>query len=142
MSKFVLDEFLPYQLSVLAAQISREFSALYKSRFGITRPEWRVLAHLSQTESPVSVREIFDRVDMDKSKVSRAASRLESSGHILKSVNPTDRRLVELRLTDKGRAMVAELEPLARQFETEVLKRLGREAGRFRANLNALLGKK
>ncbi len=142
MSKFVLDEFLPYQLSVLAAQISREFSALYKSRFGITRPEWRVLAHLSQTESPVSVREIFDRVDMDKSKVSRAASRLESSGHILKSVNPTDRRLVELRLTDKGRAMVAELEPLARQFETEVLKRLGRDAGRFRANLNALLGKK
>lgn len=142
MSKFVLDEFLPYQLSVLAAQISREFSALYKSQFGITRPEWRVLAHLSQTDSPVSVREIFDRVDMDKSKVSRAASRLESSGHILKSVNPTDRRLVELRLTDKGRAMVAELEPLARQFETEVLKRLGREAGRFRANLNALLGKK
>lgn len=141
MSKFVLDGFLPYQLSVLAAQISREFSALYKSRFGITRPEWRVIAHLSQTDSPVSVREIFDRVDMDKSKVSRAASRLEASGHILKSVNPADRRLVELRLTCKGRAMVEELEPLARQFEKEVLQRLGRDAEQFRANLAVLLGK-
>ena len=141
MSKFVLDEFLPYQLAVLAAQISREFSALYKSQFGITRPEWRVIAHLSQTDGPVSVREIFDRVDMDKSKVSRAASRLEASGHIAKSVNPADRRLVELRLTGRGRAMVEELEPLARQFESQVLQRLGQDAEHFRANLTALLGK-
>ena len=38
--------------------------------------EWRVIANLTQKEA-VSVRDIFERVDMDKSKVSRAASRLD-----------------------------------------------------------------
>ena len=141
MTRFVLDDFLPYQLAVLAAQVSREFSALYKAKFGITTPEWRVVAHLSQTDGPVSVREIFERVDMDKSKVSRAASRLELAGHIEKAVNPADRRLVELQLTDKGRAMIAELEPIAQDFEDAVLKRLGPDARQFRSNLAALIGK-
>ena len=139
MTKFVLDDFLPYQLAILAARVSREFSTLYKAKFGITIPEWRVVAHLSQAERPLSVREIFERVDMDKSKVSRAASRLEAAGYIEKSVNPDDRRLVELRLTGQGRRMIAELEPLARKFETEVLDRLGPDATRFRASLEALI---
>ncbi len=98
---FVLDEFLPYQLAVLAGRVSREFSAIYREKFGFGVSEWRVLAHLSQTGS-VSVREIHEKVDMDKSKVSRAATRLEKSGYLTKQTNAEDRRLIELALTTKG----------------------------------------
>jgi DNA-binding MarR family transcriptional regulator len=74
---------------------------------------------------PVSVREIQARVDMDKSKVSRAATRLEKSGHITKETNADDRRLLKLALTDKGHALMKELIPLAQKFEQKLSDRLG-----------------
>lgn len=137
---FDLDAFLPYQLAVLAGRMSRSFARLYKERFGISVPEWRVVAHLSQSDEPLSVREIHARVDMDKSKVSRAAARLERAGYVEKSVNPRDRRLVALRLTEKGRAMVAEINPLALAFEAGVLSALApQEAEAFRQMVARLL---
>ena len=55
------------------------FARRYGAESGISIPEWRVLAHLAEG-GPVSVRDIHARVDMDKSKVSRAAARLEEAG--------------------------------------------------------------
>ena len=141
MSDFDLDAFLPYQLSVLAAQVSDGFSALYKQKFGITMPEWRVVAHLSHA-GPVSVREIHQRVAMDKSKVSRAASRLEAAGYVSKRINEGDRRLVELELTGKGHAMINELTPIAKDYEASVLAALGDHAPCFRVALETLLKEK
>lgn len=124
---FALDDFLPYRLNVLAGRLSREFSQRYREKFGISIPEWRVVAHLAQSGA-VSVREIHARVDMDKSKVSRAAARLEAAGYVEKRVNPADRRLVELTLTDRGRAMMAELARVADDYQQELLGRAGDRA--------------
>ncbi len=135
---FVLDDFLPYQLSVAAQRVSRDFSRLYREKFGITIPEWRVLAHLSRS-GRVSVREVYSRVDMDKSKVSRAASRLESAGFVTKRTNPSDRRLVELELTADGRSLIAKIAPIARRYESAVMKKLGPCAPQFREALAVLM---
>jgi len=115
---------LPYQLASTAAQVSRELAGLYSTQFGISIPEWRVLAHLAQGQA-VSVREIHLRVDMDKPKVSRSAARLEKAGYVGKSVNSGDKRLVELTLTPKGEKLFAELEPIALEYEAKLLERLG-----------------
>ena len=120
---FALDSFLPYRLAVVAQRVSAEFAGVYGRRFGLSTAEWRVLAHLANA-GPVSVREIFARVAMDKSKVSRAASRLETAGLIEKAEDPRDRRLVALSLTAAGRAVMAELVPLARDFERRLIARL------------------
>lgn len=142
MTSFNLDDFLPYQLAVLASRVSRDFAKLYGEVFDISIPEWRVVAHLSQAQR-VSVREIHERVDMDKSKVSRAASRLEVAGYLSKRVNPSDRRLIELELTDKGRAMIAAIKPIADDYQAQVLADLPpEEAAAFRATLAKLLGTK
>lgn len=141
MSGFDLDAFLPYQLSVLAAQVSDGFSTLYRQKFGITLPEWRVVAHLSHA-GPVSVREIHQKVAMDKSKVSRAASRLEAAGYVSKQINDSDRRLVELELTKMGHAMINELTPIAKEYEARVLATLGKHSPCFRAALETLLKEK
>jgi len=140
-SDFDLEAFLPYQLSVLSARVSLGFSDLYKQKFGISVPEWRVVAHLSQAGT-VSVREIHQRVDMDKSKVSRAATRLEVAGYVSKKVNGSDRRLVELELTQKGRDMIAELAPIAQNYEAKVMAELGDQAPCFRTALKTLLNEK
>lgn len=120
---FELDTFLPYRLSVLAARVSREFSAIYRERLGISNAEWRVLAHLSASGA-VSVREIHQRADIEKSKASRAAARLEAAGLIAKRADARDGRLVALTLTEAGRAAMAELIPQARAYEAELLARL------------------
>lgn len=138
MRAFDLSTFLPYRLSVAASRTSREFSALYRERFGIGIAEWRVVAHLSQADA-VSVREIHSRVEMDKSRVSRAAGRLEAQGYITKRASAVDRRLVELSLTDKGREMMAEIAPMAARYDRILVERLGAAAPAFRAGLDTLL---
>lgn len=134
---FDLEAFLPYQLAVAASRVSRGFAERYRRDFGIGIPEWRVLAHLAQSGA-VSVREIHARVDMDKSRVSRAAARLESAGHIAKTPNPGDRRLVELTLTPAGRDLVAQILPAARDYQRDLEARLGPEAPALRRALARL----
>jgi len=116
--KLDLKAFLPYLVNVLASGASGRLAAVYHAKFGITIPEWRVIAHLAQYEK-VSVREIYRRVDMDKSKVSRAAARLESNGFIENRVHASDRRLVELSLTRKGRRLFDSIAPLALAYERD-----------------------
>jgi DNA-binding MarR family transcriptional regulator len=134
-----LDAFMPYLVNVLASRFSAELAMVYQARFGISIPEWRVIAHLAQNRK-VSVREIYARVAMDKSKVSRAAARLEGAGIVEKKTGAADRRLVELQLTRKGRRLYGEIEPLALAYERESLSPLSlRERGLFRALIAKLL---
>lgn len=135
--EFDLDSFLPYQLSVAASRVSRAFAERYRRDFGLSIPEWRVLAHLVQAGA-VSVREIHARVDLDKSRVSRAAARLEAAGHISKTPDPQDGRLVKLALTDRGRALVEQIIPVALQYQAELEARLGNEAESLRRALARL----
>ena len=139
MSSFDLAAFLPYQLAVLAGRVSREFSAIYKERYGIGVAEWRVIAHLSQTSETVSVREICEKVELEKSKVSRAVARLQARGLVAKQINADDRRLVELKLTAQGRKMISELADLATEFEQALMNRLPDEGKGLRLELSALL---
>ncbi len=126
MSDFDLNAFLPYQLAVAAAHVSRGFAELYRAEFGLSIPEWRVLAHLAQSGT-VSVREI------------QAAARLEAAGLIEKRAHGTDRRLLDMSLTPQGRALFARIVPIAKAYEAGVLARLA-DAGAFRGALKAVTG--
>jgi DNA-binding MarR family transcriptional regulator len=139
MSGFDLSQFLPYRLAVAAARVSREFGDRYRAEFGLSIAEWRVLAHLSQAQA-VSVGEITARVDMEKSRVSRAAQRLEDAGLVLKTAHPGDGRLVALSLTPQGAALMDRLGPMALEFQTELESRLGLSAGAFNMALTQLEG--
>ena len=121
--EFRLDDFLPWQLAELADRVSRGLWELYREKFGISVAEWRVVAHLSQSDK-VSVREIHARVRMGKWQVSRAARRLEDLGYIDKRTGTRDRRLVELSLTPKGQDMVDEIVPLALAYEKQLLAKV------------------
>ncbi len=139
---FDLGRFTPYRLAVAAEKTSEELARQYHARFGISIPEWRVLVHLAQPidgAETVSVRDIEARVAMEKSKVSRAAKRLEASGHIEKAREAGDRRLVRLALTDRGRALMSDILPLAIAYQAEIEARLGDAFAELDAGLEALL---
>lgn len=135
---FNLDEFLPYRLNVAATQISRRFAALHQDESGLSIPEWRVMAHLAN-EGAVSIRDIHKRVNLDKSIVSRAASRLEGSGLLRKSAHEGDRRLISLELTGKGHVMMEKLGRIADAFQAELLAELGSHAAGFEAGLDRFI---
>ncbi len=137
---FDLAGFTPYRLAVAAKRTSEELARQYRERFGISIPEWRVLVHLAHS-GDVSVRDIETRVAMEKYEVSRAAKRLRESGLIERTANTEDRRLVRLALTDKGRALMAELLPIARAYQEEIERRLGDALAGLEAGLDKLLEK-
>ncbi|WP_299674172.1 MarR family transcriptional regulator [uncultured Roseobacter sp.] len=121
---FDLERYLPYRLTVIASQLSADLATHYKTQFGISMPEWRVLLNVGYTQS-LSVRDIEKRVSLEKSKVSRAASRLEAKGYLIKTTDTRDKRLLNLTLTDKGRELLQALIPLAQAFQTELEQTLG-----------------
>jgi DNA-binding MarR family transcriptional regulator len=113
---FDLEDFLPYRLSVTTNRVSRLFAKQYAAQFGLTIPEWRVLAVVGRlgTCSPTAVGEWSA---MDKVKVSRAAAALVAKGLLRQSQDPSDGRGRLLRMTRKGVTTHSGVVPLARGIE-------------------------
>jgi len=121
-----LASFLPYRLSVLANTVSLTVARLYEKRFGITIPEWRVIAVLGGG-CTLSASEVAAATAMERVQVSRAISRMLASGLILRETGGDDRRRADLTLTDKGNAIFQEIAPLAMAYEVELTAALTAE---------------
>jgi len=115
-----LDRFLPYRLDILADSVSRALSRLYKDRYGLAVPEWRVLAHLGQY-APITAKAIAAHSRMHKTKVSRAVAELERLGFVRRADSDEDRRAEPLSLTPKGKAAYDDLAPKAADFARHLL---------------------
>lgn len=118
-----LDRFVPYRLSVLSNVVSRAFALLYAERFDLAIPEWRVLAVLGMA-APLSASEVCKRTAMDKVQVSRAVQSLLASGLVERGISADDKRRASLTLTRRGKAVYAEIVPLARSVEASLLETL------------------
>ncbi|MGB3406063.1 MAG: MarR family winged helix-turn-helix transcriptional regulator [Jannaschia sp.] len=136
--EFDLARFTPYRLALVAQRLSELLARQYRDEFGISIPDWRVLVHLAHSGG-ASVRDIEARVAMEKSRVSRTCTRLESRGLIAKQAHASDKRLVDLTLTDRGHALMADLLPLAAAFQAEVEIRLGTEFDKLEAGIDRIL---
>jgi DNA-binding MarR family transcriptional regulator len=118
-----LDRFVPYRLSVLTNRVSNAIARQYSERFGLSIPEWRVMAVLGGA-SGLSAREVAVRTEMDKVQVSRAVAALVHGKRIQKQTDGADARVTRLSLSTKGRAIYNEIVPLALQLEAQFLDAL------------------
>jgi DNA-binding MarR family transcriptional regulator len=123
---FKLEEFLPYQLAVTANRVSRIFAKRFADDFGLSIPEWRVLAVVGRFES-ASPSMVSDKASMDKVKVSRAVGTLVARGLLKQTQDPEDGRARVLRLTKKGLNAYQSLVPLARELEAQLSEGLSRQ---------------
>jgi DNA-binding MarR family transcriptional regulator len=124
--ELILEEFLPYRLSVTSHTVSTNIARVYEKRFGVSIPEWRVIAILGRYPG-LSAVEVADRTLMDKVAVSRAVTRLIKNGRIDRQFADADRRRSILNLSDEGRRVHNEIAPLALQFERELLQHVSEE---------------
>ena len=121
--RLVLDKFVPYRLSVLTNQVSGAIAGHYSDRFGLSIPEWRVMAVLGEA-SGLSAREVATRTAMDKVQVSRAVASLIATRRIRRSSDSKDGRVTRLSLTRTGRKIYDEIVPLALELEALLLSAL------------------
>lgn len=113
-----LSVFIPYRIAVLGRKMSEQLGAAYSSE-GLTIPEWRVLAIVSQAEA-VAARDVVARTPMDKMAVSRAVASLEAKGLIARGP-AADRRVSALRLSPKGRGVYDRVSAIALGYEASLL---------------------
>jgi len=136
-----LEDFLPYRLAVLSHTISTTIAKTYESKFGVSIPEWRVIAILGRFPG-LSAVEVADRTMLDKVAVSRAVTKLIKGGRIDREFADADRRRSILNLSAAGQEVHDEIAPLAMAFETELLQGIGADDyDTFNVVLERLLGK-
>jgi DNA-binding MarR family transcriptional regulator len=133
--KLHLDKFLPYRLSVLSNTVSSAIAAAYFMNFGLSIPEWRVMAVLAANPG-LSAAEVTARTAMDKVAVSRAVAGLLSSGRLQRTTAPADRRRTHLALTRAGERVYSRVVPMALAYERNLLATLNE---RDRATLDRLV---
>lgn len=115
-----LDTFLPYRLSVLANAVSRAIAARYEEAFGLTIPEWRVMALLGASPG-LTATEVAEATPMDKVAISRAVRSLSDAGRLVATADGEDARRQRLTLTPAGMSVYRRIVPLALGLEAQLL---------------------
>lgn len=121
---FDLNGFLPYLLNQAAEAASESFRTVYRAAYGMTRTQWRVLAHLGRFGA-MTAKEICAASHTEKTKVSRAVAALEAAGWLSRQTSAQDRRAEILSLTAQGQAVYADLGRRAQDHDCALRARLG-----------------
>ena len=133
--KLHLENFLPYRLSVLSNTVSSAIAAAYFAHFGLSIPEWRVMAVLAANPG-LSAAEVTARTAMDKVAVSRAVATLLAAGRLRRTMVKSDRRRTHLELTSAGVRVYAQVVPVALNYERHLIAPL---SAKDRATLDRIL---
>ena len=120
---FNLDDFLPYKLVRTAELVSENLEKSYKGEFGLSRPEWRVLANLG-THGMLISRQLVEMTNLDKVKVSRTLTAMEQKGLIERHKAEKDQRSAAIVLSEDGLALYERVVPRALEWEADILDSL------------------
>lgn len=118
--ELILEDFLPYRLAILSHTVSSLIARVYDKRFGLTIPEWRVIAIVGRFPG-LSAVEVAERTMLDKVAVSRAVTKLIKAGRIDREFADADKRRSILTLSEDGRKVHDEVAPLAMAMEDDLL---------------------
>ncbi len=137
----ILEEFMPYRLARLSSTVSTTIARAYDKEFGLSIPEWRVIAVLGRFPG-LSAVEVAEQTFLDKVAVSRAVTNLIKNGHIDRQFADADRRRSILNLSGKGREVHDRVAKLALKFEDDLLAGLDKtDVEQFNAVMDQLLDK-
>lgn len=114
-----LDAFIPYRLSFASNLVSGRIAAAYEALFGISIPEWRIIAWVAERRG-ITQQEICANTRMDKVTISRAAISLTQRGLLDRLPNPDDRRSHRLALSAQGEQLYATIAPKALELEERI----------------------
>ena len=113
-------------LGFLLHDVSRLLRIEYNRRvrdFGLTRSQWRVIAHLHRSEG-VTQTELADILEIEQATLARLLDRLEAAGWLERRPCEKDRRANRLFLTDKPRSIANHMFSVSQSLQNEAMKGL------------------
>lgn len=131
---------LERQVCFALAVASRTVNAVYRpllEPLGLTHPQYLVLLALWDTDGR-SLKSLSDTLALDPGTLSPLVKRLEADGHVTRTRDPDDERVLRVSLTAQGRA----LRRRAEKVPPAVVERLGMslaELERLRAGLDRVI---
>ena len=111
---------------ILLRKASRRLSALYDEAlepFGINIGQFSHLRSVKRNE-PVSLTDLGSVMELDRSTIGRNTKVLERMG-LVQTVSGDDQREALLQLSEKGRALLEQAEPVWEEVQVKIDARLG-----------------
>lgn len=115
-------EQLAWDIGETAHALRRAFDRR-AAALGITRAQWRVLAHLDHQPGQRQV-ELAERMDIEPITLCRIIDKLEEGGLVERRRDPADRRAWQLFLCVSAGPLVAKLHLLAEDFSRDIFSDL------------------
>lgn len=101
---------------------TRQFTKIYRpllEKFNVTYPQYLVLLVLFETDT-LSVKALGERLFLDSGTLTPMLKRMEERGLIQRARSLQDERVVEVSLTEKGKALESEIEEVPLAFTKEI----------------------
>lgn len=130
----------PDNLGTMIADVSHLMRRVFDDRargIGLSRPQWRVLTMLRRHEG-INQGGLAELVEVEPITLCRMVDRLQEADLVERRADPADRRAWRLHLTDKARAILDEMRPMALNMFDEAMAGLDAEE---RADLFRMLEK-
>lgn len=114
-------------------------------KFGLTRAQWRATKMLHHREG-LRQTELAEYLEMEPIAVGRVIDRLQTAGFVERRPDPKDRRAWRLYPTEQARAVIADMEEIARGLRRDATQGIAAEEmeqcmaviNRIKENLQAL----
>ncbi|SOC85864.1 DNA-binding transcriptional regulator, MarR family [Ensifer adhaerens] len=119
-------------------KLSRRLTAVYDEAFaplGITVSQFSQLRHIKHRQ-PVSLTELADILELDRSTVGRNTKVLHRMGLVAMTPSPDDQRETMLTLTDEAMALLKRATPIWDEVQQRIEAKL--EAAEFDRLIGAL----
>lgn len=129
-------DLLLYRLHRLASVAGQPLIRLCEGEYGITRREWRLIVVLAQ-EGPLLSSELARRASLVPARTSRAVTVMVESGLAHRVPRPSDRRFVEIHLTERARQIYTTLYPIVEDLNAQLIDGL---SAAERAEVGRLFG--
>jgi len=118
-----LNQSLPLKLLKAREAVMDEFRPVLNAN-GVTEQQWRVIRALVEAEA-MDAGQLARAVNLRMPSLSRIIRDLDERGIISKARSPTDRRLVNVTLTDDGRALFEAIAPRQEKRYKAIEERVG-----------------
>lgn len=102
----------------LTDSVSRELK-----EFNISEPQYNVLRVLQDNKrNPISVNTILENMLQKSSNVTRIVDKLELKGLVERTISPSDRRKMDIVITDEGSKLLLTLDKKVDSFHEPMIK--------------------
>lgn len=115
-----MTEYLPHLLGRLMNALNLQLLEILRP-LNLTVQQYRVMQVLQAAPDGISIGEVSRDMIVEQSAVSRLMDQLQRRGLIRRSRSPRNSKVVEVTLTERGRAILEQISPQVRQIVSNAI---------------------